>query len=282
MMDTYDWRLFQKIDSEDIRETRIILHQAIQNVASVGRKLLPNKSRDFNSKLIWVPALSRMAGEWIHGNTTFRSSLCLETFEILLVDRKVNTLASFQLEGKTYSQLMIWLEEQIGKFGLDASNLTLNLPYKIPYHPVEEGELFTLRSLRPATELSKFYHNTYITLRKIKDRYENGDIYIWPNRFDITLEITLKETGDYDTNTRIAFGMSPGDKIFESPYFYVSTWPNVDTEKCDKLSHNAIWMSEEWTGAVLLSKHVYEGNQQEKLETFFKEAEEQLIRLLME
>ncbi len=282
MMDTFDWKPMQQLDPEDIRQTKSMVHQAIQNVASVGRKFSPVHPRDFNSRMIWVPALSRMAGSWVTGNTSFRSSLSLETFEVFLVDRKVNTLASFKLEGKTYPQLMIWLEEQIGKYGLDASNLTLNLPYKIPDHPVQQGDPFQISSKRALTEFSKFYHNTYVTLRKIKEKHEGAEIYIWPNRFDISLEITLKETGDYETNTRIAYGMSPGDKTFENPYFYVSTWPNVDTEKCSKLSSNAIWMSEDWTGAVLLSKHIYEGSQQEKLERFYQESSEQLVKLLLE
>ena len=282
LMSAFDWKPMMQIDPEDIRDAKSILHQAIQNVASIGRKFLDPQPPEFNSRMVWVPALTRMAGGWIPAETTFRSSLSLESFEIFIVDRKVHTLASFPLEGKNYSQLMIWLEEQIGKFGLDASNLTLNLPYKIPDHPVQQGEPFHIKSKRGLSEFSKFYHNTYIALRKIKERYENAEIYIWPNRFDISMEITLKDTGDHDTNTRIAFGMSPGDKIFHNPYFFVSTWPNIDTEKCSKLSNNAIWMSEDWTGSVLLSKHIYEGDQQAKLEQFYNESGEQLIKLLLE
>ena len=151
-----------------------------------------------------------MAGKWIAADVTFRSSISLDTFEIFLVDKKVKTLSSFKLEGVTYPQLMIWLEEQIGKLGLDASNLTINLPYEIPKHPVEDGETFQLKYARTAVELSKYFHNTYLALKKVKTRFDSdSEIRIWPKRFDLSLQIVLRDTGDPETNTQIVLGMNP-------------------------------------------------------------------------
>lgn len=280
-MDAFEWRQMLQLEPEHIRETKALMHQAIQNVAAVGRKFLPKSKNDVNASLIWVPGLSRMAGQWVTGEVDFRSSLSIEKFEVFLVDKKVTTLASFQLEGKTYRQLMVWLEEQIGKLGMPAADLTMNLPYEIPNHPVREGSVFQLAHARAAVEFSKFYHNTYIILRKIKKQFESqNEILIWPHHFDIALSILIKDTGDPETDTIISFGMSPGDENFENPYFYVNTWPHVDTSQCAKLSNNALWVSEDWTGAIMLSKHIYEADQQKRLEMFYEESSEQLIQML--
>jgi len=281
MTDAFEWRSLLQLEPEKIQATRQLMHHAIQNVAAVGRKFSPQTDNDSYGTLIWVPGLSRLAGEWVTGNITFRSSLSIEDFKVLLVDKKVSTLASFELEGRTYRQLMLWLEEQIGKLGLEAANLTMNLPYKLPDHPILSGEPFRLEFGRAAVELSKYYHNAYVILRQIKQEYESdGEIVIWPRRFDMAMSITLKDTGDPETDTVITFGMSPGDESFPNPYFYISTKPFVDTALCSKLPDNALWVSEEWTGAVLLSKQLFEGDQELKVKTFFKESADQLIKLL--
>lgn len=282
-MQTFDWRPLSRIDPAQISATRQQLHQAIQNVAAVGRKFLPKSQQDKQATLTWVPGLSRLAGEWVSGRLTFRSSFSLEAFAVYLVDQKVNTLASFDLEGQTQRQVMLWLEEQIGKLGLNAANLTMNLPYDLPEYPTQLGEPFHLEYPDAALELSKYYHNAYISLRKIKLQLGiESEINVWPHHFDQAMEVILKDTGDPETDTRIMLGMSPGDGRFDSPYFYVSSWPFTDISKGPKLSNNAIWVSEDWTGAVLLSKHILDGDQAAIVEEFYNEASSELIKQLTE
>ncbi|MEQ9302290.1 MAG: hypothetical protein RJQ14_00130 [Marinoscillum sp.] len=281
-MDTFDWKELVQLDPEDIRDSRYQLHHAVQNVAAIGRKFLPYSEGDENAVLTWVPGLMRMAGKWVEGDISFRSSLSFDAFSVFLVDEKVITLASFELEGNTHSQLMVWLEEQIGKLGLEARNLTMNLPYSLPEYDTQSGEAFHLSNVRAASELGKYYHNTYVTLRAIKEKMSvKANINIWPHHFDMALDVILKDTGDVETNTKISFGMSPGDQHFENPYFYVNCWPHVDTQKMEKLSNNAIWVSDDWTGAVLHSKNLFvEPDQQKTLDLFYQEASQQLIETL--
>lgn len=280
-MDTFDWRPLQKIDTEKLRATREVLHPAIQNVAAVGRKFLPHSKQDEHATLSWVPGLSRLAGQWVKGDISFRSSISLEAFRIFLVDEKVNTLASFELEGQTHRKVMIWLEEQIGKLGLKAADLTMNLPYELPDYPTLSGAAFHLAHPEAAEELSKFYHNAYISLKEIKQQFDTQEvIHTWPHHFDQALQVIIKDSGDPETNTRLLFGMSPGDSRFENPYFYVSSWPFTETSICKKLSNNAIWVSDDWTGAVLLSRHIYNGDQKAIVDLFYREVADQLVELL--
>ncbi|VXD18455.1 hypothetical protein [Marinoscillum sp. 108] len=280
-MQTFEWRSLQKTDPDHLRAAREQLHQAIQNVAAVGRKFSPKSRYDEYAVLTWVPGLSRLAGQWVSGSVTFRSSLSLESFTIYLVDQKVNVLGSYPVEGQTQLQMMIWLEEQIGKLGLNAANLTMNLPYELPEYPTQSGEPFHMQYPAAALELAKYYHNSYVSLREIKVRMGvENNIQVWPHHFDQALEVVLKNSGDPETDTHILLGMSPGDHLFGSPYFYVSTWPFTDTSQCGRLSNNAIWVSEEWTGAVLFSKHLFDGDQKAILDLFYEEASAQLIELL--
>lgn len=281
-MDAFTWNPLIAVDPEEIRNARFQLHQAVQNVAAVGRKFLPEKGNDQNATLTWVPGLKRMAGKWVKGNVSFRSSLSFEEFTVLLVDEKVQVISSFDCQEATITEMMLWLEEHIGRLGLEAKNLTLNLPYDLPDEVLESGYPFQLESLRGAKELAKYYHNTYLVLREYKNKFVSaGDISIWPHHFDISLAIVLRDTGDPETNTQISLGMSPGDDQFESPYLYVRCWPHVDTDDLPHLSNHAMWISNEWTGAVLLSKHLQSAKEQESVaRTFYAEASSILINLL--
>ncbi len=281
-MQSYKWKRFSPIDKDALVLCRKQLHLAIQSVAAVGRRFLPLSEEDMNATLNWVPGLTRMAGKWVEGNITFRSSISLETMEIHLVDRKVQNLSKFSLQGHTQLEMMLWLEEQIGKLGLHAAQLTMNLPYELPDYALPIADSDELFDTKQGNELAKYYHNSFLCLRKIKEEFDSeNQITIWPHHFDQALQIKLKDSGDPATDTMITFGMSPGDEEFESPYFYVNTWPHVDTSSCGKLDNNAIWVSEEWTGAMLFTKHVIDGGQQQKVESFYAQAKEQLIKLLI-
>lgn len=281
-MDGFEWKPLIKTDPERIKISRLEAHHAIQNVSAVGRRFLPALPNDQNAELVWVPGLSRLAGKWVKGNINFRSSINLESYEIFLVDEKINTIASYDLKEKTQKDVMLWLEEQIGKLGLPAPDLTLHLPYTLPSIPSEKWPLFERPFPSAVIELSKIYHNTYVTLREIKHTYDSEAlIAVRPKTFNMVLTIVLKNSGSHETDTRIVFGMSPGDEFFENPYFFVITWPHVDTASFGKMKSNGIWVSEEWTGAVLLSKHLYDGDQQLILREFYQESSELLIQHLL-
>lgn len=281
-MDGFEWRPLIKLDPERIKSARAEAHHAIQNVSAVGRRFLPNQPNDQNAELVWVPGLSRLAGKWIKGNIIFRSSICLDTYEIFLVDERINTIASYDLKERTQKDVMLWLEEQIGKLGLPAPDLTLHLPYILPAFKEEKQPAFDMLYPSACIELSKFFHNSYVVLRELKLRFQSDNVPgIRPKTFNQVLTIVLKSSGHHETDTRLIFGMSPGDQFLENPYFFVITWPHVDTTNFKKMQSKGFWVSEEWTGAVLLSKHLYDGDQQEILIDFFDETSSILMEHLL-
>jgi hypothetical protein len=281
-MQKFDWKDFRPVDIDELVLVKNQYHQAIQSVAAVGRKFLPDIKNDQNALLAWVPGHTRLAGQWVKGSQIFRSSISFEDFSIYLVDNKVNVIAKFELEGKTQSQMLIWLEEQIGKLGLDAAGLTMRLPYKIPEFDTQYGAPFTA-DLKLARELGKYFHNTFVAIRDLSLSFEvkKPEIHVWPHRFDICSKIILKDSGSEDTNTVLQVGLCPGDEEYSQPYFYVKTWPHVDTSNFEKLQNGALWHEDEWTGAVLMIKNVMiERNQKEIVDYFFNTTVTKLAQVL--
>lgn len=277
-----EWHTFKPLDTQKLSDVKQQFHLALQNVAAVGRKFLKHSDNDENATLTWIPGLSRLAGKWIEGSVRFRSSISFEDFAIYLVDERVNTISSFSVVGKTHRQIMIWLEEQIGKLQLTASDLTLNLPYKIQDSPQLNGEKFQAHDPDVVMELMKYYHNTFKVLRAFKkSRNINSEVYVWPHHFDEALTVLIKDTGDPETNSTITLGMSPGDESIAEPYFYVSTWPHVLTSQFPMLKNGAIWVEEEWTGSVFLSSEIIKKkNQEEAIVNYFEDAYHLLVQSL--
>ncbi|MFT6866944.1 MAG: hypothetical protein ACJA08_001782 [Cyclobacteriaceae bacterium] len=281
-MQQFEWRDLGQVDYNELGQTKNQVHQAIQLVAAVGRKFREVSPNDDNATLSWIPGLTRLAGKWVQGNKTFRTSLGLIDFCIYIVDEKVNTISKFSLNGKNQTQVLLWMEEQIGKLDLDASDLTLHLPYSIPSYGTQDGEPF-LVDLKMSNELSKYYHNTFICLRDLykKTEGDNPDINIWPHHFDEAMTIIVKDTGDDETNSTVMLGMSPGDNEFNRPYFYVNTWPHVDTSKLGSSPTGAFWHEQLWTGTVLPVEEVLAAeNQKSMIDTFYERASHVLIQAL--
>lgn len=248
-----DWIAYNELSEEDYWLVKNQAHVAVQNVAAVGRAYLDDSSEDTSAVLKWVPGYWRMAGLWVQGHKGFRSSLSFRDFNIYLVDRRVNVLAKYALHGKTHNHAMVWLEEQILSLGLGSKAITLDLPYELPLHNDNGKDIFVQVPTQLFYEFAKLYHNTYSVLGQLKMLFpkRSSEILIWPHHFDISIEITLKETGEKATDTIVRAGFSPGDPYFEGPYFYVNTQPFVDVQHLPALDCG-MWFAEDWTGAVLM------------------------------
>lgn len=252
-----DWQLLTFPGLADISQTRDQFHQAIQNVAAVGRSFLPPSADDENANLEWDFGLQRIVGRWIDADVRFRSSISLKKFEVYLVDESLKTISSIDMQGKRQTDVMVWLEHELSKLGADFSKINLAYPYMIPEYPTAKKEAFQVSNMAAAQELSKLYHNTAALLKSIMKNEENGsEVKCWPHHFDIAARITLLDTGDPETSRSINMGMSPGDKYYDEPYFYCSPWPYPTKNLIDLSRVNAHWHQDEWVGAVLLASQL--------------------------
>jgi len=270
-----DWQLLTFPDRSGLSQAREQFHQAIQNVAAVGRSYLPPNDDDENANLEWDFDLQRIVGRWVEADIKFRSSISLKKFEVYLVDEHLQTISSIALEGSRQTDIMVWLEHELSKLGADFSKLNLAYPYTIPEYPTAKKEAFHIADMSSASEMSRLYHNTAILLTSLLKNEENGsEIKCWPHHFDIAARLTLLDTGDSETSRSINMGMSPGDKYYDEPYFYCSPWPYPTKNLIDLSGLQAHWHQDEWIGAVLplsqLSNHNLIQDQRRAIVKFYK------------
>lgn len=252
-----DWQLLTFPDLADLSQARKQLHQAIQNVAAVGRSFLPASEGDGFANLGWDFGLQRLVGHWVDANIKFRSSISIEKFEVYLVDENINTISSISMQGIRQTEVMVWLEHQLSNLGADFSKINLSYPYVIPEYPTAKKEPFHIKNEVALQELGRLYHNTASLLKKILKEGQNvTEIICWPHHFDLTARITLLDTGDPGTSRSISLGMSPGDKYYNEPYFYCSPSPYPTKKLIDLNGVKGHWHQNDWIGAVLPARQL--------------------------
>jgi hypothetical protein len=281
------WKVLQFPPAEELEIARHQFHQAIQNVGCIGRSFLPTVPGDLNANLEWDLRLQRLAGRWIQGDEVFRSSFSLSNFSVLLVDELFNTISSFPLQGNKQTDVMMWLEEQIDELGLKSSDISLELPYKIPEYPTAKREAFDNENSLVRQELEAWFHNTDLVLKSIIGEIDGAsEVKCWPHHFDIASLITLVDTGEAETSKSINIGMSPGDGNYNEPYFYLSPWPYPIVELPNISETAGFWHEENWIGAILRAsdlKHLTSTqDQQHAVTTFFNKNIKTLMGLLGE
>ncbi len=275
-----EWKNLTLEDFDTLAATRLEFHQGIQNVAAVGRKFLPPNKNDEHATLLWYADLHRLAGQWIDGNTRFRSSIDFNTFSVHLVDNAFNSIAQIELHGKYHGQILVWLEEQIAKLGLDTTQLTLNLPYELPKELAKVGKPFALPDPIYATELGKYFHNGDLIAREVQAAFKSTEVRCWPHHFDISTKIIVNNTGNPDTSSYVTVGLSPGDDEINEPYFFASPWPYPPLDELPELTFGH-WVDEHWVGAVLTaSELLQQPNQYKSVRKFTSDCFSALRKLM--
>ncbi|MEQ9300692.1 MAG: hypothetical protein RIF33_19125 [Cyclobacteriaceae bacterium] len=274
------WQQLTIKDFEALRVVKDQFHLGVQNVAAVGRKFLEADKRDENATLVWIPEYGRIAGKWIDAKIMFRSSIGFNDFAVHLVDESVTSISSFELQGKSHGQVMVWLEEQIALFGLDTSQLVLNLPYDLPEYLTSVGKPFAIEDMSLSQELGKYFHNGQLIAEEVKTAFNSSEVRCWPHHFDISTQITVNNTGNPETSSYVSVGLSPGDDEFPEPYFFASPWPYPPVEELPKLTHGK-WVDENWVGAVLSAPELLEKEDQYKSVRRFMSESFTVFRKLM-
>ena len=277
-----NWKDIEPSDLELLKEIRIQYHQAIQSISAVGRHFLEPSPSDENATLSWNRSKHSLVGKWVdtdHGS--IRAGMSLTDAVIYL--ETAGTIDQFPLQGKTFGQLMVWLEEQVGRSGLPIASFSANLPYELPPYPKLGSKGFDLQAGELAAKFSYYFSNTYEVLDTLQwDFDEEGEVLVYPEHFDQALSVKLKDSGDVDTSTYVTLGMSPGDTEFAQPYFYVNSWPHVDETILKPLPAGS-WYTEDWVGGLITAEDIWPvQNQKDYLTDFYRESSKQLRDFLLD
>lgn len=281
MISDFPWQDIAIPDLSMYRVVRNNYHQAVQQVGAVGRAYLEKSEHDENAVMQWVPGLRRLAGKWVGDVQKFRMLISFEEFVLQLVSPKLTDLGSLPLAGKTHREGLLWIEGKILELGLPQSPLSQDLPYEIPIYPTQKGKPFDKFSSEQCWMLGVFFHNTYIILSRMKQRFlKLGEALVWPHHFDMSAQLILRNVGNSTINTSVSLGFSPGDKYYDKPYFFVNSWPFVMEEDLAPLVHGD-WHTEEWSGAVLTYDQLPAKKADDYLMAFYTEATHMLSAALL-
>lgn len=275
-----------KINPQDLTESRLQLHYAVQYIAATGAALaepLPDYS---HTSFVWNPVLEAFVGSTIRVAQPFQIALEPVSLTLILIDRQNDAIASLPLHGKTMLEGLNWLQQAISKLGADASKIVFldYPPDDFPNHPLAHGALFDASQALALRELVDYYITTQRLLQTIVTTNENASaIRIWPHHFDIATLITLPGTKNENPLT-VGVGLSPGDTSYPEPYWYVSPYPYPDIANLPILDGQAFWHTQHWVGAVLQASRFTENanaeNRQQQVAAFLHSALKASITLL--
>lgn len=261
-----------------LTESRLQLHYAIQFIAAAGAALaepLPDYS---HTSLTWNPDLQLFVGSAIQAASPFQVALDPIRLTVLLLNPHGDAIASLPLEGKTMTEGLRWLQQEIANLGADASKIGFldYPPDDFPNHPLADNAAFAPPQHLALGELVAYYADTHLLLQAIVSTNEDASsIRIWPHHFDMATLIMLPGLKQ-GTPLTIGVGLSPGDTSYSEPYWYVSPYPYPNTEALPALEGHGFWHTRSWVGAVLPASHLSETirpeAQKQQVEAFLQSA----------
>lgn len=253
-----NWQATGTIKPQELTESRLQLHYAIQFIAATGAALADPLPDDSHTSLAWNPELEVFVGELIQVAKPFRVALEPISLTSIILDKQEDTIATFPLDQKTMTEGLSWLKQEVAKLGADASKIAFLTypPNDFPDHPLAHGATFDARAEETRQKLTSYYANTHQLLPEIITTTERASsVHIWPHHFDIATLITLPGNKNGSPMT-VNIGLSPGDTSYNQPYWYVSPYPYPKTKNLPLLNSEGFWHTQHWVGAVLLASQL--------------------------
>jgi hypothetical protein len=156
----------------------------------------------------------------------------VEAFAIIGFDARRRDV-SFPLAGKTLAQALLWADSRYGT--PRGAHLR---DYDLPVSPLRTGAAFAGYPEQLAA-LSRWYELGHQVVAVVAPL---DGIRIWPHHFDLGAIVD-----------GVGVGLSPGDRYYDEPYFYVT--PRTGDTRVPQLPAGH-WRTDEWTGAVLTATEV--------------------------
>jgi hypothetical protein len=280
-----DWRPLRGTDQHRLSLARLQAHHAAQWLARAARAHVPPQPDDGHTNLGWNDTLGGFTTHRLKGGE--RLSLRIADLTLVLHgDERAAPIQSFSLDGRTDAQARQWLGEQLRARSLDTHALDAPSPYDMPAHAVAKGAAYGVADLADAlVELAAWFANAEFLLVRIQRQMIGrnlaaSDVRCWPHHFDLAT-LTSLPTRNADLTGYVGAGLSPGDKYYDEPYFYVSVYPKPDSAALPRLPKLGHWHTREFTAAVAPAHRIVAANnQKDAAEEFLKAAVDVAIKIL--
>ena len=220
-----NWENRKGVALQPLEDARKALHQAVQLVGAVPRRLLPVDPTDVTASLPWNSERKAFQSISVPEDGDVQVGLNIADFELFVVKGSQKE-AGLSLVGKSVLEALDWLKTSLGNLGLDSGALNLELPYAIDTY---DYSLPLQAKAEALEEYALLYDHIYQELVRIKETSpKTYDIRCWPHHFDLATLIPLATNDKGEVTQSTGIGLSPGDEGIPEPYVYVNIWPNVE------------------------------------------------------
>jgi len=196
----------------------------------------------------------------------------------VFLDKDGKRIESYPLNGRSDRDVRQMFDRILGAHGLDVAVLDKVAPYEIPAHPIAKGAAYDVGKISGfAGELAGRFGEAHSALDRIRQRmtersFSASPVRGWPHHFDIATLISL-DAGSGEHGRSVNAGLSPGDKYYDEPYFYVSPYPYPAPAALPPLSGLGHWHRRDFTAAVVtMFERIDGGNQKAATKAFLDEA----------
>jgi len=242
---------FPELDAGDIRATRDALHAYARVLGDWLKASRAKRKHWWHASL--RPSLRGLTTGVVHAGGDFELELDFVASR-LHVRSPENDFAE-DLAGQSAASIATWLDEKLVAIGVD--------PSLAPGDKVRGDYTFADYSAAKATILQAALASVSAALANFRAgiREETSPIQVWPHHFDLSMvwlpgqKIPGQDPADEEySDKQMNFGFVFGDESFAAPYFYVTAYPLPAALPKIELPAGTTWMSEGFSGAVLLYK----------------------------
>jgi hypothetical protein len=251
------WRTVGEYDPRKLVEARTQLHWAVQPVMAFADCALVRLPDDSQANLGWRDGIEAMVGRQRPDGLS--AGLRIPDMMLLVFDREGSIAESVSLEGQTINSAVSWLEEAVAARSGGPPERPIRIrDYEMPEHPVAQGAAFVLDCPPPFPELARWFANGNLVLKELTSSDRGwAEVRCWPHHLDLGTLISLESSGNASSGRSIGVGLSPGDKSYPEPYFYVNPYGLAQVpEERPPLDSGGHWHAEGWFGAVLTAQSI--------------------------
>ena len=180
------------------------------------------------------------------------------------------------LNDVTETDCVNWLDAALVERQLRPAS-SVKHPFKLPKDVVALTQFDAAGLGAELLALSGWYDLANRQLQAFADKNRDitpgpSAVYCWPHHFDIATYVSLA-SGSLEEAPGVGVGMSPGDRSYGEPYFYLNPWPHPDTGNLPVPPAPGHWHTEGFVGAVATASEILTLEDREAgLATFIEQA----------
>ncbi len=272
------WKTLPIPPVASLANARLRLHWGSQIPCAAASQLIKPLPDYSQGSLSYHQGLHAMLTRPLASHKGLQAGLNITECSLLLVDKKSQPIAKQPLVGLTLKEGMVWMAEALEKHGGKAVPELVRPFEEIPDSPVAHGEPFPDNEPAALAEIDLWFANSYAVLALLAKSLKSSTVWCWPHHFDVATLLLLEDKNSEEAK-QVNIGLSPGDDNFETPYWYITFWPD-SSQPLLPLEGQGFWYQEKFKGALLTTDNLASTGQPEQVAAYLNSAIKACLKLL--